>query len=104
MPKLGSYTGHPIPRMTDGGPDMVGIFGHRDNTERRGKWDPGELVFQALAKAGVEQFDFAHGEDRDVWTKRQKKLGIAADGVPGPGTVVALKKAGYKDGIWALGK
>jgi hypothetical protein len=104
MPKLGSYTGHPIRRMQDGGPDMVGIFGHRDNTERRGKWDPGELVFKALAKAGVEQFDFAHNEDHDVWSMRQKALGLPADGVPGPGTLAALKKAGYKDGIFALGK
>jgi N-acetylmuramoyl-L-alanine amidase len=109
MPKLGSYTKHPIPRMneagpTPGGPDMVGIFGHRDNTERRGRWDPGDVVFQMLAARGVEQFDFAAGEDLKVWTDRQHVLGLAADGVPGPKTVAALKAAGYIDGIWALGK
>jgi hypothetical protein len=83
---------------------MVGIFGHRDNTERRGRWDPGEVVFQMLAARGVEQFDFAAGEDLEVWAKRQRELGITADGVPGPGTVAALKAAGYVDGIWALGE
>jgi peptidoglycan hydrolase-like protein with peptidoglycan-binding domain len=109
MPKLGTYTGHPIPCMSDegktpGGPDTIGIFGHRDNTERRGRWDPGEAVFQRLAALGVEQLDFAAGEDREVWASRQRALGLPADGIPGPGTVAALKAAGYTDGIWALGK
>jgi hypothetical protein len=112
MPKLGSYTGHPIARMNDqgatpGGPDMIGIFGHRDNTERRGHWDPGDAIFKLLAAHGVEQFDFAAGEDRAVWMKRQRDLGVPAneaDGIPGPATVAALKAAGYIDGIWALGQ
>ena len=115
MPRLGSYTGHPIPRMnekgtTPGGPDMVGVFGHRDNTERRGHWDPGDVIFQMLAAAGVEQFDFAAGEDLEVWARRQKLLNVqhgaqlTCDGVPGPATVAALKAAGYRDGIWALGQ
>ncbi|HET9625139.1 MAG TPA: N-acetylmuramoyl-L-alanine amidase [Kofleriaceae bacterium] len=112
MPRLGSYTGHPIARMSDrgatpGGPDMVGIFGHRDNTERRGHWDPGDAIFKLLAAHGVEQFDFAAGQDREVWRKRQIEIGIPADeadGIPGPGTVARLKAAGYVDGIWALGK
>lgn len=110
MPKLGSYTGHPIPRMTNGGPDMIGIFGHRDNTEARGRWDPGDELFAMLAAQGVEQLDFAAGEDLDVWAKRQQMLnqetdaGLTHDGVPGPKTLAALKKAGYVDGIWALGR
>jgi hypothetical protein len=114
MPKLGSYTGHPIPRMSDtgaspGGPDMVGIFGHRDNTERRGRWDPGDMIWEMFAERGVDQFDFATGEDLAVWKQRQQTLndhfgaGLVVDGVPGPGTVAALKAAGYRDGIWALG-
>lgn len=107
MPRLRSYTGHPIPRMAAGGPDMVGIFGHRDNTERRGAWDPGNFVFAALADRGVEQLDFAGGEDRRVWAARQRSVGMAeadCDGVPGPKTVAALRAAGYVDGIWALGR
>lgn len=106
MPRRGTYTGHPIPRMIHGGPDMVGIFGHRDNTERRGHWDPGDLVFTRLAEHGVEEFDFARGEDRTVWTARQRAIGMRpeqCDGIPGPATVAALKAAGYVDGIWALG-
>lgn len=107
MPRLRSYKGHPMPRMANGGPDMVGIFGHRDNTEARGVWDPGEFVFNALAVLGVEQLDFAAGEDRDVWARRQRSIGMDTsdcDGVPGPKTVAALKTAGYVDGIWILGK
>jgi hypothetical protein len=110
MPRLGSYTGHPIPRMnvagpTPGGPDMVGIFGHRDNTEQRGRWDPGDRIFQMLSDAGVEQFDFAGGEDIATWRERQAALGIEnPDGIPGPQTVAALKTAGYIDGIYALGR
>ena len=108
MPKLGSYTGHPIPRMVHGGPDMVGIFGHRDNTEQRGKWDPGEALFEMLAARGVEQMDFAGGEDLKIWTRRQLalvKLGhaLTCDGVAGPGTRAALLAAGFPGGIFALG-
>ena len=109
VPKLGSYTGHPIKRMLEGGPDMVGIFGHRDNTEARGRWDPGDTLFQMLVARGCEQFDFASGEDRDVWGQRQRNLneqyglGLTEDGVPGPKTVAALKQLGYTGGIWALG-
>lgn len=107
MPKLGTYTGHPIPRMVHGGPDMVGIFGHRDNTEARGRWDPGDLIFKALAERGVEQFDFATGADRTVWAARQAQIGMPpgeCDGIPGPATVAALRAAGFVDGIWALGR
>ncbi len=106
MPRVGSYTGHPIKRMIHGGEDMVGIFGHRDNTEARGKWDPGEEMFALLAARGVEQWDFDAGEDRDVWGGRQRVLNqtqemkLTEDGVPGPATVAALRAAGHADGIW----
>jgi hypothetical protein len=110
IPKLGSYTGHPLVRMLNGGRDCVGVFGHRDNTEQRGRWDPGDVLFQMLAKAGFEQFDFAAGEDRDVWSARQHDLnakhgaGLLEDGIPGAKTTAALRAAGYVDGIWVLGK
>lgn len=104
------YVGHPIPRMIHGGRDMVGIFGHRDNTEQRGKWDPGDVIFQMLAAEGVEVFDFTIGEDLDAWKRRQQELNgegfgpLIVDGIPGPSTLAALKRAGYVDGIYALGK
>jgi N-acetylmuramoyl-L-alanine amidase len=110
VPKLGSYDGHPIKRMLNGGVDCVGIFGHRDNTEARGRWDPGDVLFQMLVARGAEQFDFAAGEDLDVWGQRQRDLNaqlgtkLAEDGIPGHMTVAALKLAGYASGIWVLGK
>jgi hypothetical protein len=104
-----TYNGHPIKRMINGGPDMVGIFGHRDNTEDRGEWDPGNTLFQMLLDRGCEAFDFDAGEDIAVWKQRQADLNthghnLTVDGVPGPATTVALAKEGYRSGIWALGR
>jgi hypothetical protein len=115
MQKRGTYSGHPIARMdehgaTPGGPDMVGIFGHRLNTERRGKWDPGEVAWDELAERGVMEFDFAKGEDKDFWKPIQEDLAArglyhgAIDGIPGPGVTAALKLDGYRSGIYALGR
>ena len=115
MQKRGTYTGHPIARMsvegaTPGGPDMVGIFGHRLNDEDRGRWDPGDQIWDLFAAAGVEEFDFAKAEDRAMWMTRQQVLQAGKfyvgeiDGVPGPATRTALLAAGYRNGIFALGK
>lgn len=115
MQRRGTYTGHPIKRMdehgpTPGGPDMVGIFGHRLNTEQRGKWDPGEIIWDKLAARGVMEFDFSKGEDRAFWMAVQEDLRMrklysgVIDGVPGPGTTAALRLDGYRSGIYALGK
>jgi len=36
-----------------------------------------------------------------TWKQRQSILGlVGVDGIPGPQTVAALKKAGHPDGIW----
>lgn len=104
-----TYNGHPMKRMLDGGRDMIGVFGHRDNTERRGRWDPGDRLFQMLAAAGAERFDFDAGEDRQVWRARQvtlvaKGYKLEVDGIPGPATTAALKAEGYRGGVYALGK
>ncbi len=109
MPRLGTYNGHPRRRMLNGGHDVVGIVGHRDNTEARGRWDPGDYLFQLLAAHGVEQFDFDLGEDIATWKARQLSLNaqgakLVVDGVPGPATRAALLAAGYKQGIWANGR
>jgi hypothetical protein len=100
----------PLPRFANGGVDLVGVFGHRDVSDNRGRWDPGDIVFDMLEAAGFERFDFYAGEDLDVWKKRQewlKTMGVytgAIDGIAGAGTTKALRMLGYPDGIWALGK
>ena len=109
VPKLGSYRGHPHRRMLDGGRTVVGIVGHRDNTEDRGRWDPGDLLFEMLVAAGCEQFDLDSGEDLRVWQERQRELNrhghrLVVDGIPGRKTTAALKAEGYVDGIYALGR
>lgn len=109
IPHLGTYGGHPIKRMINGGHDCVGIFGHRDQTEKRGRWDPGDYLFSLLAAHGFEQFDFDHGEDIATWKARQLSLNaqgakLLVDGIPGPATRAALLAAGYKNGLWVNGR
>src|SRR5215468_10558095 len=41
IPRL-PYKNEPLRRMVEGGEDCVGVFGHRDNTARRGAGDPGD--------------------------------------------------------------
>lgn len=105
------YTGHPLKRMleTNGGADMWGVFGHRDNTEARGKWDPGELIWQMAEARGMEFFDFEAREDIEVWKGRQRELqrhghDLQITGIPDLATVAALKLEGYRGGVYALGK
>jgi len=104
-----SYNGHPLHRMLNGGHDVVGVLGHRDNTEERGEWDPGNILFGMLRAHGAEAFDFANGEDIATWKARQLSLNakghtLTIDGIPGPATTAALRAEGYIDGIWALGR
>ncbi len=109
VPKPGTYHNAPMPRFADGGRDLVGFFGHRDVTDSRGKWDPGEAIGEALIAAGAEAFDFGGGEDMEVWRTRQRELvskghRISVDGVPGPMTTAALRAEGYRGGVYALGR
>jgi hypothetical protein len=98
----------PLARFADGGRDMVGIFGHRDVSSSRNRFDPGDYIFHVLKQNGVEAWDFAGGEDLKVWQVRQRwlrELGVyhgAIDGIPGAGTTKALRELGYPDGIFAL--
>lgn len=103
------YTGRPISRMLDGGATCVGIFGHRDNTTDRSRWDPGDILFAMLRQRGVLSFDFELGEDLAFWKPIQRDLnrhgyGLVLDGIPGPRTTAALASEGYRGGIYALGK
>lgn len=92
-------------RFGDGGADRgglrtVGIYGHRNQTQRRGFGDPTSWPFTTLFDAGYEGLDFRADEDRKAWRVRQAQLGIAVDGIPGPGTVAALEASGREHGLW----
>jgi hypothetical protein len=93
---------YPVRRLANGGLDCVGIFGHRDQTDQRGRGDPGDAVLAALQLAGYESFDYASDHDKEAWRLRQSALGVGADGIPGPDTVRALLAAGYPQGLWAM--
>ena len=82
------------------GGDMIGLYGHRSQTNNRGNGDPGDFIFQALEAAHYEKFDFAGEQDLLVWKDRQSRLGLKADGVPGPTTRMHLKKSGHAHGLW----
>lgn len=91
MPR-GPYRGAPIDRMEVtgptvptgrrqlGGPSCVGVLGHRDNTSARGRGDPGDAIWTALAALGFEDLDYHGGEDLDVGRARQRALNAAANG------------------------
>lgn len=98
------YLNKPLARMLeDGGRDCYGFFGHRDNTSRRGQGDPGDAFFRALGRARFEGLDIAAGEDLAIWRKRQSLLvamgeHLVIDGIPGPATMSALHRRGFRDG------
>lgn len=91
-----------VPGILDGGEDVIGVYCHYHQTTNRGYGDPGPWIQQALKNAGYETYAF-NGDERTAWKARQKALGFApkdCDGLPGPGTVAALKAAGKKHGMW----
>jgi hypothetical protein len=99
----------PLLRLMKGGADAVGVFGHRSQTYDRGYGDPGDDVFFMLRdRLGYEQFHFGRGDDLKAWRDRQAGLNgrrdraetLRVDGVPGPATVAALRRAGREDGLW----
>jgi hypothetical protein len=109
------YKNRPLFRMdcegpTPGGPDCVGVFGHRDNTHDRGQGDPGDYIKGRLIAAGAEPLDYDAKQDREVWRLRQRKLNrlltekrapvapLIADGLAGPATIRAMKSLGYTHG------
>lgn len=93
------YKRHAIKRGLRRGIDMVGIYGHRDCSNNRGRGDPGDAIFEMLSDHGYEAFDFEENEDKEVWAKRQRDLGLLEDGVPGPRTSAALLAEGYAHGL-----
>jgi hypothetical protein len=79
---------------------VVGIYGHRNQTTNRGVGDPGDFIFRALHDAGYKGFNLEAQEDLIFWKSIQERLGLPADGVPGPATQRALLNANHKHGLW----
>lgn len=104
------YVGEPLWRMEQGvgplrknlgGPDCVGVFGHRNNTGNRGRGDPGNAIFEQLAAIGFEQLDFELKQDLKVGADRQSYLvghgaRIEIDGKVGPVSLAAARRQGFK--------
>lgn len=105
----GPYRGVPLLRMEArdnghrhqiGGPDCVGVFGHRDNTSARGRGDPGDAVYAALAARGADGLDFAREQDLDVGRRRQQALNasgasLKVDGLVGPASLAEARRQGF---------
>lgn len=91
------YANAPLQRMIHGGADCVGVFGHRSNTDTRGRGDPGDEIFTRLVKHGMHGFDFAAGGDRAFWLTAQRLMNhqfnekLAEDGICGPLTLKAAR-------------
>lgn len=106
-----------IERLRHGGPDVVGVHGHRSNAwmfpewikdpakrmtwpngyADRGRGDPGDEIFARLKKAGAMVFGFDKREDLTFWRGVQRDMNragekLAEDGQCGPGTVGALRR------------
>lgn len=84
------------------GVDFIGICGHRNITDQRGKGDPGDHLFYALKNAGYMLFDLDKKQDLEFWKQKQKDLGIDkkdCDGIPLKQTVDYIKASGNKTGL-----
>lgn len=104
------YRGVPLSRMETGsgptrrqlgGPNLVGVFGHRDNTSNRGPGDPGDEIFRRLAALGFEAVNFEHDEDLLLGKERQAALNargarLTVDGVVGVASIGAMRQLGFK--------
>lgn len=108
------YPGRPLARMEVpaqpgvggnerhqlGGPNMVGVLGHRDNTSLRGRGDPGDAIWTALAALGFESLDYDRCEDLELGRRRQAALvargeRLEVDGLVGPASLAAARRQGF---------
>lgn len=100
QPLLRMETGAGAMRHNVGGPDAIGIFGHRDNTSNRGFGDPGNEIYTRLIGAGAETIDFDIKQDIALGKRRQAVLNsmgenLVVDGVFGPGSRSAMLRHGF---------
>lgn len=91
-----------------GGPMMVGVFGHRDNTSERGFGDPGNEIMNRLVAAGAEELDYDNGQDVMLGKQRQTRLNeldakagntyrpLVVDGIFGPASRDAMLRLGFR--------
>lgn len=96
------YDGGPCQRLLDGGPGVCGVYGHRHNTDRRGRGDPGDEIFERLRDAGWSPVRLSVGEDLDLGRRYQQALADRGfmrndevDGVLGPRSARAMRAAGF---------
>lgn len=93
------YNGEPLPALLDGGPAFRAIYGHRSNTSRRGRGDPGDEIFARLSAAGVEMMTTSSYHPINIARQRHltAKTGVrlTLDGIPGPTSLGAARAAGY---------
>lgn len=104
MPR-GPYRGEPLRRLEVGdhqtdGRDVVGVIGHRDQTSQRGRGDPGDAIWTALAALGFEGVDYNGGEDLELGRARQRALnaggaGLDVDGIVGPASLARARQQGF---------
>lgn len=115
MPR-GPYRNQPLRRMESGsgtgrhqlgGPDVVGVIGHRENTSNRGRGDPGDEIFGRLAAVGFEGVDYDGEEDLLVGRRRQTRLNeldaaaghtfspLVVDGLVGARSLATMRRLGF---------
>lgn len=108
MPR-GPYRGEPLERMEImsgghrfqiGGPDCIGVLGHRENTRERGCGDPGDAIWKELDVLGFERLSYEDNEDILVGKERQAQLNargarLVVDGRVGPRSLQAAHDLGF---------
>lgn len=104
MPR-GPYRGQPLRRLEVGGVQtdgrgLVGVIGHRDQTGRRGRGDPGDAIWARLANLGFEGLDYDGAEDDARGKERQTALNargehLVVDGIVGPAGIAAARRRGF---------